>query len=180
MKLYSLYVVPENHTLFSGAYPYGQNKGMPPFHPTEGRSQEPKFSWAKPYLSLTWLRGFLTWIKYLHSRHVKTTVFIDLSFSEGRKVIVKEVVEPNDTKATETSQLYRNPTFLGVLIGVCALIVIVIVCLLLVAFRAGHLNADKIQGTVLVQNPLVSFKKRRALSMCQNWPVRPLPDRSVW
>ena len=87
-----------------------------------------------------------------------------MSFSEGRKVIVKEVVEPNDTKATETSQLYRNPTFLGVLIGVCALIVIVIVCLLLVAFRAGHLNADKIQGTVLVQKSLVSYNKRRALS----------------
>ena len=103
-----------------------------------------------------------------------------MSFSEGRKVIVKEVVEPDDTKGTpQTSQLYRNPTFLGVLIGVCALIVIVIVCLLLVAFRAGHLNADKIQGTVLVQKSLVSFKKRRALSMCQNWPVRPLPDRSV-
>ena len=153
----------------------------PPLHPTEGRSQEPKFSWAKPYLTLTWLCGFLTWIKYLHSRHVKTTVFIHLSFSEGRKVIVKEVVEPNDTEGTPpTSQLYRNPTFLGVLIGVCALIVIVIVCLLLVAFRAGHLNADKIQGTVLVQKPLVSFKKRRALSMCQNWPARPLPDQSVW
>ena len=103
-----------------------------------------------------------------------------MSFSEGRKVIVKEVVEPNDTKATpQTSQLYRNPTFLGVLIGVCALIVIVIVCLLLVAFRAGHLNADKIQGTVLVQKSLVRFKKRKALSMCQKWPARPLPDRSV-
>ena len=104
-----------------------------------------------------------------------------MSFSEGRKVIVKEVVEPNDTKATlQTSQLYRNPTFLGVLIGVCALIVIVIVCLLLVAFRAGHLNADKIQGTVLVQKSLLSFKKRRrAISMCQNWPVRPLPDQLV-
>ena len=152
----------------------------PPFHPTEGRSQGPKFSWAKPYLTLTWLCGFVTWIKYLHSRHVKTTVFIHLSFSEGRKVIVKEVVEPNDTKATETSQLYRNPTFLGVLIGVCALIVIVIVCLLLVAFRAGHLNADKIQGTVLVQKSLVSYNKSRALSLCQNWPARPLPDRSVW
>ena len=160
----------------------GKIRECPPTpHPTEGRSQEPKFSWAKPYLTLTWLCGFLTWIKYLHSRHVKTTVFIHLSFSEGRKVIVKEVVEPNDTKGTPpTSQLYRNPTFLGVLIGVCALIVIVIVCLLLVAFRAGHLNADKIQGTVLVQKPLVSFKKRRALSMCQNWPVRALPDRSVW
>ena len=154
----------------------------PPPNPKEGRGQEPKFSWAKPYLSLTWLRGFLTWIKYLQSQHVKTTVFIDLSFSEGRKVIVKEVVEPNDTKATlQTSQLYRNPTFLGVLIGVCALIVIVIVCLLLVAFRAGHLNADKIQGTVLVQKSLLSFKKRRrAISMCQNWPVRPLPDQLVW
>lgn len=74
-------------------------------------------------------------------------------------MIVKEVEEPNDIKATpQTSQLYRNPTFLGVLIGVCALIVIVIVCLLLVAFRAGHLNADKIQGTALVQKSLVSFK----------------------
>ena len=179
MKLYSLYADTENHTLFSGAYPYGQNKGMPP--PPHRRPE----SRAEIFFSQTLLNSYLalwllTWIKYLHSRHVKTTVFIHLSFSEGRKVIVKEVVEPNDTKGTPpTSQLYRNPTFLGVLIGVCALIVIVIVCLLLVAFRAGHLNADKIQGTVLVQKPLVSFKKRRALSMCQNWPARPLPDQSV-
>ena len=44
------------------------------------------------------------------------------------------------------TKFYRNPTFLGVLIGVGALIVIVIICLLLVAFRAGHLSVAKIHG----------------------------------
>ena len=67
--------------------------------------------------------------------------------SDGGSVIVKEIVEPGtDETATTSGQFYRNPTFLGVLIGVGSLIVVVIVCLLLVAFRAGHLNVAKIQG----------------------------------
>ena len=67
--------------------------------------------------------------------------------TDGGSFIVKEVEEiDSEGTKSKTSQFYRNPTFLGVIIGFGALIVIVIVCLLLVAFRAGHLNVAKIQG----------------------------------
>lgn len=62
-------------------------------------------------------------------------------------VVVKEVENiQSEATTAKTTQFYRNPTFFGVLIGVGALIVIVIVCLLLVAFRAGHLNVAKLHG----------------------------------
>lgn len=73
-------------------------------------------------------------------------MFVD-SYTEGGSVIVKEVEDTGSgEKNANRTQFYRNPTFLGVLIGVGALIVVVIVCLLLVAFRAGHLNVSKIHG----------------------------------
>lgn len=55
-------------------------------------------------------------------------------------------MKETDPTTGERAQFYRNPTFLGVLIGVGALIVVVIVCLLLVAFRGGHISLDKIHG----------------------------------
>lgn len=55
-------------------------------------------------------------------------------------------MEEADPTEGSRGQFYRNPTFLGVLIGVSALIVVVIVCLLLVAFRGGHISLDKLHG----------------------------------
>ena len=82
-----------------------------------------------------------------------SNLLVNIYFSSDREtVVVKEVVEAGfDETDAKSGKFYRNPTFLGVLIGVGALIVVVIVCLLLVAFRAGHLNVAKIQGTFNIQ-----------------------------
>lgn len=70
-----------------------------------------------------------------------------LSSTEKGSFIVKEVEEPKEGPTPEERmQLYRNPTFLGVVVGVGALMFIVIICLLLVAVRAGHLNTSKFHG----------------------------------
>lgn len=77
----------------------------------------------------------------------KPSKVLEVTFGDGESVVVKEVVEAGfDETDAKSGKFYRNTTFLGVLIGVGALIVVVIVCLLLVAFRAGHLNVAKIQG----------------------------------
>ena len=67
--------------------------------------------------------------------------------SDGKTpVVTEEEVEEIDPTAGRRGQLFRNPTFLGVLISVVALIVVVVVCLLLVAFRGGHISLDKLHG----------------------------------
>lgn len=75
-------------------------------------------------------------------------------------------MEEVDPTAGRRGQFYRNPTFLGVLIGVGALIVVVIVCLLLVAFRGGHISIDKIHGKSVLPytNPL--FNDLQTISCC--------------
>ena len=55
-------------------------------------------------------------------------------------------MEESDPTEGERGQFYHNHAFLGVLIGVGALIVVVIVCLLLVAFRGGHISLEKLHG----------------------------------
>ena len=55
-------------------------------------------------------------------------------------------MEETDPTSGGRGQFYHNATFLGVLISVGALIVVVIVCLLLVAFRGGHISLDKLHG----------------------------------
>lgn len=72
-------------------------------------------------------------------------MFVDF-LSDGNPIVTEEEVVEVDPTAGRRGQFYRNPTFLGVLIGVGALIVVVIVCLLLVAFRGGHINLDKLHG----------------------------------
>ena len=48
-------------------------------------------------------------------------------------------MEETDPTSGGRGQFYHNATFLGVLISVGALIVVVVIaCLLLVAFRGGH------------------------------------------
>lgn len=70
-----------------------------------------------------------------------------VTFGEKGSFVVKEMEESEAEETTaKRAHFYRNPTFLGVVIGVGALMLIVIICLLLVAVRAGHLNAAKIHG----------------------------------
>lgn len=70
-----------------------------------------------------------------------------LSLTEKGSFIVKEVEEPEVGSTPEGGiQLHRNPTFLGVVMGVGVLMLIVIICLLLIAVRAGHLNTSKFHG----------------------------------
>lgn len=74
-------------------------------------------------------------------------ILAGLSLTEKGSFIVKEVEEPKEGPTPEgRMQLYRNPTFLGVVMGVSVLMLIVIICLLLVAVRAGHLNTSKFHG----------------------------------
>ena len=77
---------------------------------------------------------------------IKVTL-VCISCAEKGSFVVKEMEESEAEETTaKRAQFYRNPTFLGVVIGVGALMLIVIICLLLVAVRAGHLNAAKIHG----------------------------------
>lgn len=73
-------------------------------------------------------------------------MFGDCQLDGKTPIVTEEEVEEADPTAGRRGRFYRNPTFLGVLIGVGALIVVVIVCLLLVAFRGGHISLDKLQG----------------------------------
>ena len=72
--------------------------------------------------------------------------FDDFQLDRRTPIVTEEEVEEVDPGTDKRNQFYRNPTFLGVLIGVGALIVVVIVCLLLVAFRGGHISISKIHG----------------------------------
>ena len=83
---------------------------------------------------------------FRHFYLTKITIWIFLQLDENTPIVTKVEVEAADPTADRRSQFYRNPTFWGVLIGVGALIVVVIVCLLLVAFRGGHVSFDKIHG----------------------------------
>ena len=78
-----------------------------------------------------------------------------------------------EAAAPKRTPFYRNRAFFGVLIGVAALIVVVIVCLLLVAFRGGRIDLDKFHGNgadrflnsfLRAASLLVSSKVRRLLT----------------
>ncbi|XP_074633719.1 cell adhesion molecule DSCAML1-like isoform X3 [Acropora palmata] len=74
----------------------------------------------------------------------ETSKVFHVVFGEKGYFIVKEVEEPKLGSTPERGiQLYRNPTFLGVVMGVGVLMLIVIICLLLIAVRAGYLNTSK-------------------------------------
>lgn len=65
-------------------------------------------------------------------------------FRDGNTLIVT-LKEAGDIEVptNKRTQFYRNPAFFGVLIGVGGLIIVVIVCVLLVAFRGGRIDLDK-------------------------------------
>ena len=73
-------------------------------------------------------------------------MFADFPSDGKTPIVTEEEVEETDPTAGGRGQFYHNATFLGVLIGVGALIVVVIVCLLLVAFRGGHISLDKLHS----------------------------------
>ena len=84
--------------------------------------------------------------QFFFSLNQVNCIFVDFLSDGKTPIVTEEEVEETDPTGGKRGQFYHNPTFLGVLIGVGALIVVVIVCLLLVAFRGGHISLDKLHG----------------------------------
>lgn len=73
-------------------------------------------------------------------------IWIFISIDGSTLIVTLEEAGDIEVPTNKRTQFYRNPAFFGVLIGVGALIVVVIVCLLLVAFRGGRIDLDKFHG----------------------------------